>query len=76
MPRKKKVNPYTLSRTEMNWIIMALNHDIAALHEERGHMYDDQMDKLADLAISNHERLVTKLMDAQNDNVTNIALVL
>jgi hypothetical protein len=57
-----------LSYTEMNWIVSALNHKIAALEDELKRADPGSaVGMLADVAITNNRNLVNKMTDAQND---------
>ena len=57
-----------LSYTEMNWIVSALNHKIAALEDElKRASPGSAVGILADMAITNNRNLINKMTDAQND---------
>lgn len=57
-----------LSYTEMNWIVSALNHKIAALEDELKRADPGSaVGILADMAITNNRNLLTKITDARND---------
>ena len=57
-----------LSYTEMNWIVSALNHKIAALEDELKRADPESaVGMLADVAITNNRNLINKMTDAQND---------
>ena len=57
-----------LSYTEMNWIVSALNHKIAALEDELKRADPGSaVGMLADTAITNNRNLINKMTDAQND---------
>lgn len=66
------VHQNTLNRTELTWIIMALNQNIAQIKEES---HAPELTPLADLAVANREKLVQKLADFRENNVKTITIL-
>ena len=60
----EKMCKVSLSKAEINWIVMALNHDLSALRMDYDSAGDGSpLQALSELAIDNRERLVRKLTD-------------
>lgn len=68
---------WVLSGSELGWIALALNREIAELREENKQMSytNDSLYELGELAIANRERLATKIMDIKNAKVKRIEIV-
>lgn len=68
---------WVLSGAELGWIALALNREIAELREENKQMSytNDSLYELGELAITNRERLATKIMDIKNAKVKRIEIV-
>ena len=67
---------YTLSYAEINWIVCALNHDLVGYYSDLDHAPNEECAALADLAILNRQRLITKLTDMQADKeAKRVALI-
>lgn len=64
----------TLSDVELNWIIMALTHDIVAIKEEIASSDADLASWLGENAIDNRDRLITKLTDMKLSGAKHITL--
>ena len=65
----------TLSDVELNWIIMALTHDIVAIKEEIASSDADLASWLGENAIDNRDRLITKLTDMKLSGAKRITLI-
>ena len=65
----------TLSDVELNWIIMALTHDIVAIKEEVASSDTDLASWLGENAIDNRDRLITKLTDMKLSGAKRITLI-
>ena len=63
---------WCLSQTELNWIVLALNHDIATLRSEAEHSDSDVVRSIGFTAIESREKLVTKITDMMDANVKKI----
>ena len=63
---------YYLTQAELNWIVMALQHDIAAMRDECSVTDSDGVRKLGFMAIENREKLVTRIMDMMSKNAKHI----
>lgn len=60
----EKMCKVSLSKAEINWIVMALNHDLSALRTDYDSACDGSpLQSLSELAIDNRERLIRKLTD-------------
>ena len=64
----------TLSNAEINWIITALQHDVAEYYTDLENAKSSATKALANLAIENRESLITKLNDWRYAEFTNIVL--
>jgi hypothetical protein len=66
----------TLSYAELNWMVLALNHELVDLKRE----YDaapegSALESLAEMAIESRKNLVTKLTDFQHNRVKRITVL-
>ena len=66
---------YQLTKTEINWIVMALQHEIAEIKHEMDAAEDGSpVQSLGEIAIGGRESLITKLNDALSENAKIIAI--
>lgn len=64
---------YQLSRTQIDWLVMALNHHIAEVKAEMDASPDGSPTQaLGEIFICGRERLLTTLMDVANSNAKTI----
>ena len=68
------VSKFTLTRTELDWLVSALNHQLANLQEEVDSADSDIIRNLGRLTIDTRTALRTKLNDIQASNVRTIAI--
>ena len=64
----------SLTRTELDWCVMALNHDIAAMQAEIDASQDDAVASIAKIAIDGRETLRTKLLDIIMNGQKTVAI--
>ena len=66
---------FTLTKTEISWIIMALNHDIAEIQHEVDHATSDLVYDLGCITLAGRNALKTKLSDIEASDAKIIAIV-
>lgn len=66
---------YNLTTTEIQWIIFALQHDIARTMEDMSHAEDGSpIYAIGETVIAGRERLITKLRDVIDDRARRIEI--
>lgn len=63
-----------ITRTELGWIVQALNHDIAALTDEMTRWDSDVARSVGRLVIEDRERLATRIADIMNSDIKRITI--
>lgn len=67
---------FTLTTTEINWLVMALNHDIAFMQDEINQNPDDQiLFAVGRATIDARKALRTKLTDIQASDAKMISVI-
>ena len=62
----EKICKVPLSRSELNWIVMALNHELCAFNADLAAASEGSALRVTtELAIENRESLINKLTDVQ-----------
>lgn len=68
----------TLTRTEVSWLVMALNHEIAAVQDEieqADGAHQNLIQALGRHMVETREALKTKLMDVEASKAKTIKIV-
>lgn len=69
------MNGPELSRTQINWIVMALRHDIERIKQEMDAAEDaSPVYSLGEVAVEGRQRLVDMLSDVANGNFKKITI--
>jgi len=64
-----------LTNAELNWIVLALNHEIASLRYDADNTDSDLVRKLGRRSAEGREELVTKITDFMSANAKRIEII-